>query len=181
MNETKPLALELDVYNYILTQVAASNQTASSFLRQELRMPNAASAPAPGPGSVKASSDLEALLHSTRFLYARGVVGRFLLILSWLFNRHRENFALVENIRGRGRLYFATSPEPLNASGRSVNPQKIPDSDYWVITTSPTDLKQETLGNVMRAFGYSQTDILRAKAAIAESSRRRRQQILSSL
>jgi negative modulator of initiation of replication len=178
MNETKSLTLDVDVCDYILSQIAASNQNASTFLREKLRIPIPAqktTAPTRSP------SELDDFLHSTRFLYARGVVGRFLMILSWLHEKHPDKFALVENVRGRGRLYFAQSAEALDETGQSVNPQPIPNSDYWVITTSPTSLKQETLGKVMQILGYGATDISHAKMAIAESSRRRRQEILNSL
>jgi len=107
------------------------------------------------------------LLNSDRFRYAKGVVGRFLVMLSWLHERHRDQFAVVVNIKGRGRLYFAKSPEPLHENGRSVNPKQIPGTDWWVITTSPTILKQEMLSKVMEAFKYTRPEIVRAQSAIA--------------
>jgi len=160
--ETKSLPLELDVYDFILDGMAASNSNASGFLRQQLRMPTAPKPTTTAPTNAA----LDAVIASERFRYARGVVGKFLVLLSWLHEQHKSSFGVVENIRGRGRLYFAKSPEPLNNSGRSVNPKKIPGSDFWVITTSPTPLKQETLGNVMKAFDYSAAEIAKAKAAI---------------
>jgi negative modulator of initiation of replication len=107
------------------------------------------------------------MLASADFTYARGVVGRFLVVLSWLHDRHTKDFVRVENIQGRGRLYFARDAETLNSSGRSVNPKQIPGTSYWVITTTPTDLKQEILERVMKLLGYGLADIRAATEAIA--------------
>jgi negative modulator of initiation of replication len=164
----KPLALELDVYNFILDKMAESGQSASSLLRDRLGISLAAAGGrAAPPRSTPSSSGLDELLGSSRFRYAKGVVGRFLVALAWLHSKHRKEFEIVESIRGRGRLYFAKSAQQLRESGKSVNPKPIPDSQFWVITTSPTNLKQEMLGGVMDALGYAEAEIARAQSAIA--------------
>ena len=162
----KPLALELDVYNCILEKMAESGQSASDVLRNHLGF-----SPPRADSSTSSSTDaLGELLTSSRFRYARGVVGKFLVVLAWLYSRHRKEFEVVENIKGRGRLYFAKSERPLNESGESVNPKPIPNSPYWVITTSPTNLKLEMLARVMSALGYSTTDIRRVESVIARTA-----------
>ncbi len=169
MNTVKPLALELDVHTFILDKIAESGQSASSFLRDRLGIsPTVARVQSPSaPTSTSSSSGLDELLNSSRFRYAKGVVGRFLVILSWLHSKHRKDFEVVETVRGRGRLYFAKSAQQLKESGKSVNPKPIADSPFWVITTSPTNLKQEMLGSVMNALGYAEAEIARAQSAIA--------------
>jgi len=89
----------------------------------------------------------------------RGAVGRFLLILAALHRVHQESFSTVCQIRGRDRLYFATSESALAESGSSTKPRQIPDSPYWVITNSNTTRKKMMLTEVASAMGYSKEDI----------------------
>jgi negative modulator of initiation of replication len=110
---------------------------------------------------------VETFVLSDEFRFAKGVVGRFLATLSWLYAAHKDDFQAVERIRGRGRLYFAKSAEALEQSGRSVNPKQIPGSPYWVITTTSTDLKQEILFEVMKVLKYDAPSIRIAVEAIA--------------
>jgi negative modulator of initiation of replication len=171
----KTLALESDVCEYVLNEIAVSGESPTDFLRRRLEIrPTVA-----GASIVSAPSPLDDVFGSPEFRHAKGVVGRFLVVLSWLYRRHTKDFDKVESIKGRGRLYFAKSARELHDSGTHVNPKQIPHSPFWVITTSPTDLKQEMLGSAMKLFGYPQSDILRAKSEIAKESERRR--ILESL
>jgi len=89
----------------------------------------------------------------------RGAVGRFLLILAALHRVHQSAFSAVCQIRGRDRLYFATSESALAESGSSTKPRQIPDSPYWVITNSNTTRKKMMLTEVASAMGYSKEDI----------------------
>jgi len=61
----------------------------------------------------------------------------------------------VLNIRGRDRLYFATSEQALLQSGKSTNPKEIPGSGFWVITNSNTTKKKSMLTRVAETLGYS--------------------------
>lgn len=83
-----------------------------------------------------------------------------------LYKNNGGAFSVVEDIRGRGRMYFSKSVEKLERSGRSVNPKKIPGSPYWVITTTPTDLKQDMLGQVIKLLDYEMATIQLARRAI---------------
>jgi len=89
----------------------------------------------------------------------RGVVGRFLLILAALHRVHPQNFSVVQDIRGRDRLYFARSEEDLAQSGSSTKPRQIPDSGYWVMTNSNTTRKKMMITEVTKALGYSDSDV----------------------
>ncbi|NQZ23079.1 MAG: replication initiation negative regulator SeqA [Colwellia sp.] len=88
----------------------------------------------------------------------RGAVGRFLLILAALYRVHTEGFSVVSEIRGRDRLYFATSKDELSASGSSTKPLQIPDSPFWVMTNSNTTRKKMMLTKASLALGYSDID-----------------------
>jgi negative modulator of initiation of replication len=170
VNSKRQLTLEVDVFDYIMNKVAESDDSASTFLRQRLDI-GLSTAHSETPVALPA---LDELFSSTEFRYAKGVVGRFLVLLSWLHRRHSGDFGEVVAIRGRGRLYFARSARELEDAGTHVNPKQIPNSPYWVITTSPTDLKQIMIGSVMKVLGYEQADIRRAQSEIARESERKR-------
>jgi negative modulator of initiation of replication len=159
----KPIDLDPDIHQYLLHNSTYFGEPASSILRRGLNlMPIEEKKPA---GATE--SDLDQFLQSSEMIYAKGVVGKFLVVLGWLHQRHGADFHKVESIKGRGRLYFAKDRATLERSGRSVNPKPIPKSAYWVITTTPTNLKQEILHNVMKALGFPATEIAKATAAIA--------------
>jgi len=88
----------------------------------------------------------------------RGAVGRFLLILAALYRVHSESFAVVSEIRGRDRLYFAKSKDELSASGSSTKPLQIPDSPFWVMTNSNTTRKKMMLTKASLTLGYTNED-----------------------
>lgn len=89
----------------------------------------------------------------------RGVVGRFLLILSALHRVHGEQFSAVIEIRGRDRLYFARSESELAESGSSTKPRQIPESSFWVMTNSNTTRKKMMITEAAKALGYQSVEI----------------------
>ncbi|HEY5915509.1 MAG TPA: replication initiation regulator SeqA [Verrucomicrobiae bacterium] len=168
MNMNKQIEVEPDVYTYIVQNTSEIGESASSILRRLLHLPGTGTSK--GETGTPPGSDLSPLgklLASQEFLYARGVVGRFLAVLKWLHDRDPAAFAKVERITGRDRLYFAMKPETLEASGKSVNPKQIVGTQYWVITTTSTALKQEILTRVMQTLGYSRSDTAAATHAIS--------------
>lgn len=167
----KSLAIEDDVSGWLFDRVAESGESVSAFLRRRLGIEptHSAAAPVVPRASAPPPSPLEDLFQSTEFRCARGVVGRFIALLAWLHRTHPNQFHKVEAIKGRERVYFAKSADVLEASGSSVSPKPIPGSDYWVITTSPTDLKQQMIRALMFALGYRGEDTRRAEAEIAGS------------
>ena len=158
----KTIEIDDEVFGTLLKSVSDFGETPNSVLRRVLGI-SAVSESSPSKGRLP----IEDFFASTEFRFAKGVVGRFLAVLSWLYRQKKDQFSVVEGIRGRGRLYFSKSAEELERSGRSVNPKKIPDSPLWVITTTPTDLKQQILGDVMKALGCDLASIQLAKRAIA--------------
>ena len=154
----KTIDIDDDVYEALLGRVRDFGDTPNLVLRRELNLSG------PGmPVTTSRDTPLQEFLASTEFRFAKGAVGRFLAVLSWLYKKDSAAFSVVEDIRGRGRIYFSKSVQELEQSGRSVNPKKIPDSPFWVITTTPTDLKQQILGEVMEALGCDLASIQLAK------------------
>ena len=95
------------------------------------------------------------ILNKEELAMQKGVVGRFLFILSALHRTHKANFSAVLDVQGRDRVYFATSKEALVNSGSSMNPKNITDSEYWVMTNSNTTRKKMMLHEVALGLGYS--------------------------
>ncbi|AQQ01384.1 replication initiation negative regulator SeqA [Pseudoalteromonas sp. SG45-5] len=95
------------------------------------------------------------VLNKEELAMQKGVVGRFLFILSAFYRTHKTDFSAVLDIKGRDRVYFATSKEALVNSGSSMNPKNITDSEYWVMTNSNTTRKKMMLHEVALCLGYS--------------------------
>jgi negative modulator of initiation of replication len=168
MNPTRNIDVEADVYAHIVANTSEIGENASSILRRLLKLPaTVTGARSTAPVTEMTKSELAKLLESSEFIYAKGVVGRFLVLLQWLHKQNPEGFAKVEAIKGRGRIYFAKKTEILEAAGRSVNPKQISGTPYWVITTTPTLLKQDIVHQVMQMLGYGRPDIEAAKRALA--------------
>ncbi|MEL0639490.1 replication initiation negative regulator SeqA [Pseudoalteromonas aliena] len=101
------------------------------------------------------SANVFNILNKEELAMQKGVVGRFLFILSAFYRTHKTDFSAVLEIKGRDRVYFATSKEDLINSGSSMNPKNIIDSEYWVMTNSNTTRKKMMLHEVALCLGYS--------------------------
>ncbi len=98
------------------------------------------------------------VLNKEELAMQKGVVGRFLFILAALYRTHKNEFVNVLEIKGRDRVYFATSKEALLESGSSMNPKNITDTEYWVMTNSNTTRKKMMLHEVALCLGYSASE-----------------------
>ena len=94
------------------------------------------------------------------------MVGKFLLILSYLYQQNPEVFKKILKLSGRRRKYFASNKEELESYGNSVSPKQIPNTPYWVVTNNDTPKKQRMLIEVLHVFGYSKEAIEEAVSAL---------------
>ncbi len=156
------IEIDQEIHDYLLTRVKVFGETASDVLRRELGL-NGVNLVSSNP--IKAGHELAEFLESPRFRHARGVVGKFLEILSAVYARDKANFDIVLAIQGRGRTYFAKSEAEIEKSGNSTQPRQVPGSPFWVMTNSPTRQKKEMLREVLDGLGYSQEAI---RAAVSE-------------
>lgn len=105
--------------------------------------------------STQVKGNVFNVLNKEELAMQKGVVGRFLFILAALYRTHKKDFVNVLEIKGRDRVYFATSKEALLESGSSMNPKNITDTEYWVMTNSNTTRKKMMLHEVALCLGYS--------------------------
>src|SRR5882757_106787 len=118
----KTIEIDDDIYAHLRASVPDFGEEPKDVLRRLLKVSHS-STPAP---TAADESELQKLLISSDFTYAKGVVGRFLAILSWLHGHDPAAFAKVLSIKGRGRLYFAKDAGTLEKHGTHVNPKQIP-------------------------------------------------------
>lgn len=175
----KRIEIDDDIYTYIAANTEHIGESASDILRRLLQLNSGAAqaaALAPEASNQPAQSQPKSqqtgaianedkhqrtvfdVMTSADFAGEKSVVGRFLHILSMLYRCHGDAFQLVLDIKGRDRIYFATSEQALLESGNSTNPKQIPQSPYWVITNSNTTKKKSMLTQVAAGLGYSATD-----------------------
>jgi negative modulator of initiation of replication len=141
-------------------EVNQNNQTATTSttpLSSPKQTPPLESEPTPATATSlqQKSANVFNVLNKEELAMQKGVVGRFLFILSAFYRTHKTDFRAVLDIKGRDRVYFATSKEDLVNSGSSMNPKNITDSEYWVMTNSNTTRKKMMLHEVALCLGYS--------------------------
>jgi negative modulator of initiation of replication len=161
----RTIEIDDEIYNFLLHQTNDFGESPSSVLARLLEPSKAGTcdgakgtpvsvAKPPSAAVPVANGRISSFLNSATYLVRGNVVEKFLSILAWLQKDDPEKFEKVLLLRGRKRLYFAKTADELEASGNSVMPKRIPDSPFWVITNSPTVLKQQIIGEVMRMLGY---------------------------
>ena len=92
---------------------------------------------------------------SPGFLASRSVVDQFLGILSFLQKQNPDKFPTLQSLAGRKRRYIAGSEQELENSGTSVNPKRIPNTSFWVVTNNDTNNKKMLLRQALTLLGYS--------------------------
>ena len=168
----KHIEVDEELYQFIVTNTQEIGESASSILRRLLSLDNKTPAPVIEPDvaqvdeapeqKIEDKPVLESIfnvINKEELAMQRGVVGRFLIILSALHRVHSQSFHKVCEIRGRDRLYFATSEDALEQSGSSTKPRLIPNSNFWVMTNSNTTRKKMMLTKAAAELGYSESDI----------------------
>lgn len=170
----KTIEIDEALYQYIASNTQYIGESASSILRRLLSLEQNTTAENKKQEQEQAVDSVEEAqldaeqeassesvfnyINKEELAAQRGAVGRFLLILAALYRVHQQTFSAVTDIRGRDRLYFATSEKELAASGSSTKPRQIPDSPYWVITNSNTTRKKMMLTEAAIALGYDEQD-----------------------
>jgi negative modulator of initiation of replication len=168
----KNIDIDDELYQYIVKNTQQIGESASSILRRLLAFETVNETPLNSTISVKSDVENEEqtaaspknadslfnYINKEELAMQRGAVGRFLLILAALYRVHPKEFALVLEIRGKGRLYFAKNIDDLEASGSSTKPKQIAQSPYWVITNTNTTRKKMMLTEAAKELGYSQID-----------------------
>lgn len=173
----KTIEIEDDLYHYIAAQTRQIGESASDILRrlllgeQPVAQTSVVSSPTvqvvePGASVVQDKINPGTIfdLVSRQDLQAESsVVGRFLYLLSVLARVHKKQFNKVLDIKGRNRLYFATTAEALSEAGSSTNPKQIPNTGFWVITNSNTTRKKMMLTETAIKLGYSEQEAERIR------------------
>ncbi len=171
----KYIEVDEELYRFIAGKTERIGESASDILRRLLGLaveskenskPESIHEPSlEGQEQVKTKAskvskpkriDFEQLFIDEDLQVQKGAVGRFLFVLSQLYNKTPKGFAQVLQIQGRGRLYFATSKDALLEASKSSNPKEICDSGYWVTTNNNTPKKQAILSEALHLLGCEQ-------------------------
>jgi negative modulator of initiation of replication len=166
----KKIEIDDELYHFIASNTQSIGESASDILRRLLQMDNVISEPILSvehkEETVPVANDIKEhkcdnvfnILNKEELAMQKGVVGRFLFILSALHRTHKGIFNRVLDIKGRDRIYFATNKDDLIASGSSTNPKNITDSGYWVMTNSNTTRKKMMVHEVAMSLGYTEQE-----------------------
>jgi len=148
----KTIEIDDEVYDFLLRNSVRIGESASEILRRLLRINDSGN-------KTKTNSEISEYLNSPSFQAQRKAINKFLGILSHVHKTDPKSFDKVLKLKGRNRKYFALSSKELADSGKSVFPQKIPGSGYWVITNNDTPKKRRMLEDVLRVLGYGKSAI----------------------
>lgn len=161
----KTIELEDDVYHYIAAQTKEIGEPATSILRRLLGVPASAQPTHFANTAISVQPhELALLLEQPIFTSSTTAVARMLRIFKEAHEQKTQDFVKVLQIQGRNRAYFAKSKEDILKSGKSTQPHQIDGTEFWVMTNSPTQQKQQMVREVLEVLGYSQSAI---KAAVA--------------
>jgi len=116
--------------------------------------------------AAKTRHELTGALNDPAFGQQHAAVDKMLYLLGVAYGIKPDAFEKVLLIQGRGRRYFAKSSMDIMKSGKSTQPRKIPGTEYWIMTNSPTPQKRNQLGRVLQLLGFSQNAVKDAVAAI---------------
>ncbi|ATC94557.1 replication initiation negative regulator SeqA [Pseudoalteromonas tunicata] len=176
----KKIEIDDELYQYIASNTQSIGESASQILRRLLNLSQSESLPPIAEpvetiiqddvlpeqqpqAVVPYKGNVFNILNKEELAMQKGAVGRFLFILAAFYRTHKKDFKIVLDIKGRDRVYFASSKEELLEGGNSMNPKNIPDSTYWVMTNSNTTRKKMMLHEVAISLGYTneQAEIIR--------------------
>ena len=164
----KPIEIEDDIYDYLLSQSREIGETASSILRRELPglLGVALSTNHTKHQPISPSHELTCVLGSAK-MKVWNTTDKYLLILSEAYKQKPSEFDKILQISGRDRKYFAPSKGEIEGSGTSTQPKQIPASPYWALTNLTTLNKQGLLRQALKLLGYSTAAAKDASEAIA--------------
>lgn len=171
----KYIEVDEELYRLIASKTERIGESASEILRRLLGLEVEASATQEKdepevisqPGLEETTDvedkprfiDLHSSINKEELAAAKGAVGRFLFILEAVYLASPEQFAQVLKIKGRDRLYFATSKQSLLKASKSANPKEIGQSGYWVTTNNNTAKKRTILTEVLHQYGTVEAQI----------------------
>lgn len=145
--------LEVDqaLYDYIAAQTQRIGESASEILRRILGMPSQQPLEKALRREQLGEIELTRLLSSANYHGQRSSIGRFMLLLSAMYQLDPEGFIqAAQKIRGRKRLYFAKDMSALIQRGSHTKPKAIPKTPYWVITNINLARKRLIIGEMMQ-------------------------------
>lgn len=165
------LEIDDDVYQYLLRKAIRIGEDGSSILRRELKLVDPGIDGNSSPPTNESAQDprvavLTVFLSGPRLAAQRNVTDRFLQLLGFLAKQHGEEFPKVLHLRGRNRRYFGRTREEVETSGRTLHPQRIPDTNFWAMTNADTPQKKDIISAVMSILGYPKDSISQARMAI---------------
>lgn len=166
----KYIEVDEELYRLIASKTERIGESASEILRRLLNLevepevlpakeePEVISQPSLEKVDVEVVEqprfiDLHSSINKEDLAVAKGAVGRFLFILEAVYLASPAKFEQVLKIKGRDRLYFATSKQTLLKASKSANPKEIGQSGYWVTTNNNTAKKRTILTEVLQQYG----------------------------
>ena|SRR5438132_739298 len=172
----RTIEIDEDIYSYLLRNTTVFGERESSVLRRLLGLaptaaPRSDAASTPGSGVDDPARRLLEFVESPAFGAHRDATNQFLEVLGFLSELHGATFDKVLEVRGRSRSYFGRSRDDVAHSGTHTYPQRIPKSDYWVMTNAATYQKRTIIQRALVSLGYDRQVAWRVSMAIGRTGK----------
>jgi negative regulator of replication initiation len=170
----KTIEIDDTVYAELVKRVTGFGQTPNDVLRIVLGI-GGSKKHAETPSTVAiARHPLIEYLESADFKLHRDAEGKYLAVLSWLYQNHKANFPSVERYGRGNRLYFATSRKKIEENAPYATVKQIPETPYFAMTTLDNKAKRQVLAHALTSFGYPRDIIEVVVQTIPSGSRANR-------
>ncbi|MGL5006987.1 MAG: replication initiation negative regulator SeqA [Plesiomonas sp.] len=160
----KIIEVDEELYRYIASHTQHIGESASEILRRMLSLSPNTEPRSPGivvsrdagkENTVDRVRAIRELLLSDEYAVQTKAIGRFMLILSFLYSLDVLGFtAATEELRGRTRVYFAEDEATLLQHGTHTKPKVIPNTPYWVITNTNSGRKRAMIEQIMSGMQF---------------------------
>lgn len=97
---------------------------------------------------------LRGFLSSSGFQSKRYAIDRYLALIGFLYEVHRDALDGITDLRGHHRRYFARDEDSLREHGVQVNPKRVPGTPYWAMSRLSNQDKRQILTTMLHSLGY---------------------------
>lgn len=145
MPHVKNIEVSDEVFEALQRLATGFHRTPDDVLAALLNVPAA---------SPEAAEPLAAYVISSDFRAKFTDADKYLALLSWVAERHRDEFDEFIRTQTNGRPYLSLSREEILATCRYNQARQIDGTPYWAIMNIDTATKRRFLSRVLDFIGY---------------------------
>lgn len=146
----KKIEISDDVYAALQDLATGFHRTPDDVLASLLNVPRA---------STEAAEPVAAFVLGAEFRAKATDAEKYLALLSWIAERHKDEFGEFVRAQSNGRRFLGLSREEIVEACRHNQARQIDGTQYWAIMNLDTATKRRFLARVLEFIGYRDTVI----------------------